>query len=269
MNSSWKSDINIQSLSFQMNPSEQGKIYFASDFHLGAPDEKSSTEREKKLCRWLDSISKDATEIYLLGDLFDFWFEYKDVVPKGNVRFLGKLAELSDAGIAITLFKGNHDMWSFGYFQKELGVRLISNELITEMGGKRFFLHHGDGLGPGDNSYKILKKIFRNKLCIALFGFLHPAIGTGIASYFSRRSRINTGANDKQFLGEENEFIIQYCKDRLKSEHFDYFICGHRHLPISLPLSTNSTYVNLGEWISDFNYAVFDGTNLELKVFKG
>lgn len=243
-------------------------IYFASDFHLGVPDFESSLKREKLICRWLDSIKFDASEIYLVGDVFDFWFEYKYVVPKGFTRLFGKIAELTDAGIKITMFKGNHDMWTFGYWEKELGVDLISNELCIERNGKKFFIHHGDGLGPGDSSYKVIKKIFRNKLCILLFGFLHPYIGVGLAKYLSGKSRISNGHNDKLYLGDDKEFIPLFCKEKLKSEHFDYFICGHRHYPIKIDLGGGSTYINLGEWINDFTYADFDGTHIELKKFE-
>lgn len=243
-------------------------IYFASDFHLGVPDFETSLEREKKICRWLESIRSQASEIYLLGDVFDFWFEYRDVVPKGNTRLLGLLANMSDEGIRITFFKGNHDMWTFGYLEKELGIKVISDELLIERAGKKFYLHHGDGLGPGDNGYKIIKKIFRSKLSILLFGFLHPYLGAGLAKYLSRKSRISKGDNDKIYLGDDKEFIPQFCKETLKSRHFDYFICGHRHLPLDIRLNENSRYINLGEWVNDYTYAVFDGTNLELKTFE-
>lgn len=242
-------------------------IYFASDFHLGVPDHASSIQREKKICLWLESIREKASEIYLVGDIFDFWFEYKDVVPKGYVRLLGKLAELSDQGIKINFFKGNHDMWTFGYWEQELNAKVVSNELAIERNGIKIFLHHGDGLGPGDRTYKLIKKIFRNPLCIKLFGFLHPRIGIGLAKYLSGKSRISNGHNDKVYLGDDKEFIPAFCKQKLNEEHFNYFICGHRHYPITLKLSENSTYINLGEWINDFTYAEFDGTKIELKKF--
>lgn len=244
------------------------KIYFASDFHLGVPDETSSLIREKLVCQWLEQIRHDAEEIYLVGDVFDFWFEYKYVVPKGFTRLLGKLAELCDSGIKITFFKGNHDMWTFGYLEKEVGMKVISNELETELMGRKVYIHHGDGLGPGDIGYKIIKKIFRSKLSIFLFGILHPWFGVGLARYLSRKSRISNGNSDKTYLGDEKEFIISHCKDILKQQHFDFFICGHRHYPLDIRLSDTSRYINLGEWVNDFTYAVFDGTNLELKPFK-
>lgn len=247
---------------------EKKHIYFASDFHLGVPGFEASLKRERRICEWLDSIRHNASEIYLLGDVFDFWFEYRDVVPKGFTRLLGKIAEMSDQGIKFTFFKGNHDMWTFGYLEQELGVKMVSDELVIERNGKKFFLHHGDGLGPGDTGYKIIKKIFRNRISIWLFGFLHPYLGAGLAKYLSRRSRISKGDNDKKYLGDDKEFIPLFCKETLKTTHYDYFICGHRHLPIDLRLSENSRYINLGEWVSDYTYAVFDGTELELKSFK-
>ncbi len=225
-------------------------------------------QREKRICQWLDMAKENAAEIYLMGDLFDFWFEYKHVVPKGFTRFLGKIAELSDSGIAITIFKGNHDMWTFGYLEKELGVKIVSNELIIERNGKSFFLHHGDGLGPGDKGYKWLRKFFRSRFAIWLFGFIHPYFGAGFAKYLSKKSRINSGDKDKQYLGDDKEFLVLFCKETLKTQHYDYFIMGHRHLPITVQLNEKSKYINLGEWVNDYTYAVFDGNELTLKSFK-
>ncbi|MEY3678067.1 MAG: hypothetical protein RI924_208 [Bacteroidota bacterium] len=239
------------------------KIYFASDFHLGVPNHASSREREDRVVAWLDSIKKNAAEVYLLGDIFDFWFEYASVVPKGFVRLQGKIAELTDAGIKVTLFKGNHDMWMFTYFQQELGVELVSDELVLERGGKKFFLHHGDGLGSGDAKYKLLKKIFRSRLCQWLFARLHPNFGIGLANYWSRSSRISSSKKE-EFVSEDKEWLVQYCKEVLQTKHYDYFIFGHRHLPLDIQLNANSRYVNLGEWMNYFSYAVFDGENLQL-----
>ena len=243
------------------------KLYFASDFHLGAGGYDDSREREARLVRWLDSIKTDASELFLMGDVFDFWFEYRTVVPKGYIRFIGKLAELADAGIKIYLFKGNHDMWMFGYFEKELGATIITNELVIERGGKKFFLHHGDGLGPGDDSYKILKKVFRSKFCQWLFERLHPNLGVGIANYWSGKSRL-AGLNNKQRLHEERSWLVDYSRELIKTTHYDYLIFGHRHYPMEMKLTDNSIYVNLGEWINYNSYAVFDGTELKLERFE-
>lgn len=246
---------------------ERNKLYFASDFHLGAPDHASSRVREDCIVRWLNSIKTDASEIYLMGDIFDFWFEYSTVIPKGFIRLQGKLAELSDSGIKITLFHGNHDMWMFDYFKQELGASIISNELIIERSGKKFYLHHGDGLGPGDSNYKFLKKFFRSKACQWLFARLHPNLGMGMAQVWSGHSRISR-ASDDEYFGDENEWLAIYSKELLKKEHFDYLIFGHRHLPIDLLINIGSRYVNLGEWTNFNSYAVFDGTDLELKFFE-
>jgi len=206
------------------------KIYFLSDFHLGTPDAESSLAREKKIVDFLNSIRHDAAMIFIVGDMFDFWFEYRKVVPKGFVRLLGKLAELSDAGISISFFVGNHDMWMRTYFQEELGIPVYFEPKTYELMGKKFLVGHGDGLGPGDYGYKLLKKLFRNPLAQWLFGILPPSIGLGIANYYSRRSRAATGAEDDRFLGEENEWLLMYCKEVLQKEHFDFFVFGHRHL---------------------------------------
>lgn len=245
----------------------QKKIFFASDFHLGAPDAASSLVREKKIIRWLDSIKDEADEIYLLGDVFDFWFEYKRSIPKGFVRLQGKIAELTDAGIKIHWFIGNHDMWIFDYIPAELGVRLHKKELIKIFGDKKFYIGHGDGLGPGDRGYKFIKKIFRNRFCQWLFARLHPNFGIGLASFFSRKSRAATGQKDETFYGDK-EMLTVYSKEILKNEHFDYFIFGHRHFPMEIDLQENSKYINLGDWINHFTYAVYDGNELQLLKFE-
>jgi UDP-2,3-diacylglucosamine hydrolase len=248
---------------------QRSKIYFASDFHLGLPGEENNHSREIQIVKWLDQISEDASEIYLLGDVFDFWHEYKTVVPKGFVRLLGKLAELSDQGIKITLFKGNHDMWSFGYLEKEIGAQLISDELIIERNGKKFYLHHGDGLGPGDYSYKFIKRVFRNPISKWLFARLHPNFGVGLARFLSNRSRKANFRSDKAYKGDDKEFLTLFAKSELQKTHYNYFIFGHRHLPLDIDLGNNSRYINLGEWVTHFTYAVFDGNELQLKTYTG
>lgn len=244
------------------------KIYFLSDFHLGAPNYQQSLIREKKIVAFLETIRKDAAEIFIVGDMFDFWYEYKKVVPKGYVRLLGKLAEITDSGIPVHFFIGNHDMWMSGYFEKELNIKVYYEPATFEWNGKRFFIGHGDGLGPGDHGYKFIKSIFRNKLCQWLFGQLHPTIGIGLANYFSRRSRLKTGTADEHFLGEDNEWLIIFSREVLAKEHFDYFIFGHRHYPIDYKLNEQSHYINLGDWIRTFTYATFDGNTVELKEWK-
>jgi len=240
------------------------KIYFLSDFHLGTPTAEASRQREKKIIAFLDSIKNDAAQIFIVGDMFDFWFEYRTVVPKGFVRILGKLAELSDQGIQLHFFVGNHDMWIRDYFQKELSMLVYFEPALFEFNGKKILVGHGDGQGPGDHGYKFLKKIFRNPVCQWLFGILPPAIGMGIANYFSQKSRQADHGVDETFLGEEKEWLIIYCKEMLQQQHVDYFIFGHRHLPIDFSLGTNSKYLNLGDWMKYDTYAVFDGQTASL-----
>ena len=252
-----------------MQASPDKKIYFLSDFHLGAPDYDSSLKREKLIVQFLDEIKYKASEIFLVGDMFDFWYEYRRVVPKGYVRLLGKLAEISDMGIPMHFFVGNHDMWMKDYFLKELNIPVYFEPKEFERNGKKFFIGHGDGLGPGDHGYKRLKKVFRNPACQWLFGVLPPYVGMGLANYMSRRSRAQTGASEEVFLGEDKEWLIIFCNDRLNAKFFDYFIFGHRHLPIDYRLKDNSRYINLGDWIRYFTYGEFDGNNIVLKSFTG
>ena len=241
------------------------KVYFLSDFHLGVPDHASSLVREKKIVAFLERAKADAATIFIVGDLFDFWFEYRKVVPKGYVRILGKLAELTDLGIPVHFFVGNHDMWMSGYFEQELNIPVYHESRVFEFNGKKFLVGHGDGLGPGDHGYKAIKKVFRNPLSKFLFGLIPPFFGISLADYFSKSSRASTGESDEKFLGEENEWLILYCREKLKEDAYDYFVFGHRHLPIDFQLNEKSRYINLGDWIKYDSYAVFDGTALHLK----
>ena len=242
------------------------KIYFASDLHLGVPNREKSLVREKLFVQWLDEIKNDAEAIYLVGDIFDFWFEYKKAVPKGYVRLLGKLAEISDSGIPIHIFTGNHDMWLFDYLEDEINAHIYREPIEISIKGKRFFISHGDGLGPGDNGYKLIKKIFKNKLCQWLFERIHPNLGISIAQYWSKKSRIANGEKDESYHGEK-EWLTQFCKEKMKTIEVDYFIFGHRHLPLEVDLGNNTIYINLGEWVNYNSYAVFDGKRLELKRY--
>lgn len=244
------------------------KIYFASDFHLGTPTHAQSREREDRIVRWLERIRQDAGAIYLLGDIFDFWFEYRSVIPKGFIRLQGKLAEISDSGIPLYLFTGNHDMWMFDYFKQELGVEIYREPIIREIAGKQFYIGHGDGLGPGDRRYKILKRFFNSPLCQWLFARLHPNLGFGIASRWSRSS---LAANDQKevFLGPDKEWLVVYAREVLEKTPIDYFIFGHRHLPLDIELAPGVRYVNTGDWLHYNSYAVFDGTDLKLEYYQG
>lgn len=243
------------------------KIYFASDFHLGVPTFGQSLEREKRVCRWLDSIKGDAAEIYLVGDIFDFWYEYRYTVPKGQVRLLGKIAEITDSGIPVHFFVGNHDLWMKDYFTQELNVSIHHHPITRTYNGKVFYIGHGDALGPGDKGYKFLRKIFASRLCQWLFSRLHPNLAFYIARRSSKRSRVITGDSDEKFLGAENEWLYLFSRDYLKTHQVDYFIFGHRHLPLDLDVEGKARYINLGEWIQYNTYAVFDGEKLELRKF--
>jgi UDP-2,3-diacylglucosamine hydrolase len=241
------------------------KIYFLSDFHLGAPDHAASLVRERRIVNFLQRIRADASEIFIVGDLFDFWYEYRTVVPKGYVRILGKMAEIADSGTPIHFFTGNHDMWMSGYFEAELGIPVHHEPKIFEFNGKRLLIGHGDGLGPGDHGYKFLKKIFRNRWCQGLFGILPPFVGVGLAGWLSRRSRAVTGGDDSRFLGPDNEWLITYCREILQTQPIDYFVFGHRHLPIDCLLNPKgSRYINLGDWIRYNTYAILDGAEMSL-----
>jgi len=252
-----------------LNTIPAGKnVYFASDMHFGAPNRQESLKREAIFIRWLEHIRPDATAIFLLGDIFDFWFEYKHVVPKGYVRLLGKLAELSDLGIKIYIFTGNHDMWMFDYFPKELSIPIYHDPVSIKINDKQFFIGHGDGLGPGDRYYKFLKSLFRNKFCQWLFARLHPNFGIGLANYWSKKSRSNNFENNNTYL-EEKEWLVLFSKSTETQTHHDYYVFGHRHFPLEVDINNNSRYFNLGEWIENFTYGVFDGAHFQLNEFNG
>jgi len=245
------------------------KIYFASDQHFGIPDLQQSRIREEKFIRWLDIIKKDAQVLFLMGDLFDFWHEWKYVVPKGYIRVLGKIAELKDSGIEIYFFVGNHDLWMKNYFEEELGIPVYFEKRYYEINGKNFLLAHGDGLGPGDKGYKRMKKVFTNPFAQWAFRWLHPDIAMRIANYMSQKNKLISGDEDKEFLGEDKEFLIQYSKEKLKTEDIHYFVFGHRHLPLVFDLEKGAKYINLGDWIVYFTYGVYDGNSFEVKKFEG
>ncbi len=244
------------------------KIYFASDFHLGVPNAAQSLVREKKLVQWLSDIEKDAQHIFLVGDIFDFWFEYKTVVPRGFTRLLGKLASLTDRGIQVHYFTGNHDMWTFGYLEKETGVTLYRNPIEVRIQNKLFYVGHGDGLGPGDHGYKLIKKVFASPVSQWLFARLHPNFGIGLANFWSGKSRAANGPVDEVFMGEDKEWLIIYCKEVLQKKHYDYFIFGHRHLLLDVALGEKSRYINLGDWFKNPHFAVFNGEAFQLNPLK-
>jgi len=245
------------------------KIYFASDFHLGVPDHATSLAREKKIVAWLDSLQSDIHSLYLLGDIFDFWFEYRHTIPKGFVRLQGKLAEMRDQGIPVFFFTGNHDMWMFDYFKKEMGITIYRDPLELSIGNHKLLIGHGDGLGPGDTTYKVLKKFFNSSFCQWLFRWIHPNLGMALAHYWSRKSRISNLKREEKFQGEEHEFLLTWCREQEKMNHHDYYIFGHRHLALDLKVGEGSRYLNLGEWVHFSPFAVYDGQTLTLKSFEG
>jgi len=245
-----------------------GNLYFASDFHLGVPNAAESLIRERKLVKWLESIAPLADEVFLVGDVFDFWFEYKYVIPKGYTRLFGCLANMADSGVKIHFFKGNHDMWMFGYFEQEFGATIHSNEYTFKRNGKSFFVHHGDGLGSGDASYKLLKKVFRSVACQRSFAFLHPSLGMGLANYLSSKSRLAQMKFENEAIDIEKEWLVNYCRDLIKQSPYDYLIFGHRHLALDIMLNEQSRYINLGDWFKFYTYAEFNGTDIALLTFE-
>ncbi|MBX2815379.1 MAG: UDP-2,3-diacylglucosamine diphosphatase [Saprospiraceae bacterium] len=244
------------------------RAYFASDFHLGADGVVTSRERELQICRWLDQIAGDVTHLFLVGDIFDFWYEYRSVVPRGHTRILGTLARLADDGVELHLFTGNHDLWMKGYLVDELGAKLHSQPYRLQLADKQFEIGHGDGLGPGDHGYKRLKRLFSSPIAQWMFSRLHPNLAFAMARFWSKKSRLNAPYKDR-FTGKEGEWLVQYCEDSLSQRHTDYFVFGHRHIPIHCPLSAeDSTYINLGDWLRYNSYALFDGLELSIRFFE-
>jgi len=243
------------------------KIYFASDLHLGFPDHAASLEREKRFINWLDDITKDAEALYLVGDIFDFWFEYKQVVPKGYVRLLGKLAELRDKGLPIYSFSGNHDQWMFGYFEEELNIPVYHHPKEITINNKLFHIAHGDGLGPGDNGYKFIRYLFHSKIGRWLFARVHPNLGVWLGQKWSKNNGLLNARESESYQGENKEWLINYSKKVLEKKPVDYFIFGHRHIAVDVPVSDKSRVIYLGDWISFDSYAVFDGNDVALKFY--
>lgn len=249
---------------FQLPPEK--KLFFASDLHLGEPDYKTTREREKKIITWLDTFEDQAAGFFFLGDVFDFWFEYRHVVPKGFTRLLGKLASITDRGIPVYFFTGNHDMWLSDYLPHELNIAVFKKPQSFKVNGVSFQIGHGDGLGPGEIPYKILKWIFANPVCQWLFKWIHPNWGFILANFWSRDSRIRNGLA-QPFVNPEGERIYQYCQKMEIQQHHDFYIFGHRHLPLELPINDGSKYFNIGEWITECTYGVYDGNSFSLRSF--
>lgn len=244
------------------------KLYFASDFHLGAPTYQLSREREDRVVQWMESIRPDVHTLFLMGDIFDFWFEYQHAIPKGFARLQGKLAEFTDSGIPVVFFTGNHDMWMFDYFTTEFNIPVYRDLLVLEVQNRKLLIGHGDGLGPGDYSYKFLKKVFRNRACQWLFARLHPNAGIGIAKFWSKNSRISNSKKEEDAYMGDKEYLLQYCRKIEEGQHYDYYVFGHRHLPLNVEINERSRYINLGEWVTQNTYAVYDGVTMEIKTYE-
>lgn len=243
-------------------------VYFVSDHHFGLDVQISSVQREELFVKWLDFVKEDADTIFILGDMFDFWYEYKQAVPKGFTRVLGKLAELTDAGISIHFFVGNHDMWMLDYFPKELNIPIYFKPTEFQINQHKFLLGHGDGLGPGDKKYKFLKKIFTNPVAQFLYRWIHPDIGLKMAKYLSQKNKLISGEYDQVFYGKDKEWLYLYAQNYLQKKHVDYFVFGHRHLPLELKINPNSTYYNTGDWLIHFSYIKFDGMLMTPSIFE-
>jgi UDP-2,3-diacylglucosamine hydrolase len=241
-------------------------IYFVSDLHLGAPALKNNRERELLFIDWLQSIRNDASMIFLMGDFFDFWFEYKKVVPKGYIRSLGALAELCDSGIPVHFFTGNHDIWAFDYLKDEVGMVVHRDTVYMDLLGKRFFLSHGDDLGKKDFGYQLIKNFFHNPLAQWAFAKIHPDLSFRFAYYWSKRSRLSYKNGDKVFKKIEAEEQYQFAKSVELKDHFDYYVFGHRHIAANEPLSENSRLIILGDWIRKFTFGVFDGKDFKIET---
>jgi UDP-2,3-diacylglucosamine hydrolase len=241
--------------------------YFASDFHLGTTGKTSSQERERLIVKWLEESAPEMKGLYLVGDVWDYWFEYGQVIPKGTSRLLGCLGKLRDAGIPVHFFTGNHDMWMFRYLTDEFDIPIYRGPVVHEIDGKKFYIGHGDGLGPGDHGYKFIKKVFAHPVSRWMFARIHPNTGLRMMRYWSGTSRNHTQIDEK-FMGPEKEWLVQHSLDVLKTQPIDYFIFGHRHLPIDYQLGVNDArYINLGDWLVYNSYAVFDGRELSLRYY--
>lgn len=249
-------DINIPKLQ------EGKKIYFASDFHLGAPNTTSSIAREKRIVNWLKTIATDAQAVILVGDLFDFWFEYKHAVPKGHIRFLGQLAAMSDTGINIIIFVGNHDLWLKDYLKEQIGATIIHQAQSFQIGSKKFYIAHGDGLNPKDHKFRIIKKIFTNPFCQWLFGWLHPNIGIGLANAWSGSSR------EKKMGIHDDTHLVVHSRTKEASNHHDYYVYGDCHVARRESISETAEYYNLGDWITNDSFACYDGQSMELCFYQ-
>lgn len=244
-------------------------IYFISDAHLGSLAIEHGRTQERRLVRFLDDIKHKASAVYMLGDMFDFWFEYRHAVPKGYTRFLGKLSELTDMGVEVHYFTGNHDIWMYGYLEQECGVTIHTKPTTTEIYGKLFYLAHGDGLGDNDRKFMLIRSVFHNKTCQRLFSMLHPRWGIGFGLEWAKHSRLKRkDGKEPPYMGEDKEELVLYTKEYMKTHSdIDFFIYGHRHIELDLMLSRKTRMMILGDWITQFTYAVFDGEHLFMEDY--
>lgn len=244
-------------------------VYFLSDAHLGSLAIEHGRTHERRLVRFLDSIKDKADAIYLLGDMFDFWDEFKYVVPKGYTRFLGKISELTDKGVEVHFFTGNHDLWTYGYLEQECGMIVHKKPLTTEIMGKVFFLAHGDGLGDPDRKYQLLRRIFHSRTCQKLLNFIHPRWSMALGLNWAKHSRLKRAdGKEVPYLGEDKEYLVQYTKEYMKSHtDIDFFLYGHRHIELDLMLSHKTRMMILGDWVWQFTYAVWDGEHMFMEQY--
>lgn len=255
---------------FQQQQTCMKNVYFLSDAHLGSLAIPHRRMHERRLVNFLDSIKHKASAVYLLGDMFDFWHEYKTVVPKGYTRFLGKISELTDLGVEVHYFIGNHDLWMTDYLQIECGVTLHRSSNVVEIQGKLFYLAHGDGLGSTDRKFKFLRSMFHNRLCQRLFASVHPRWGVAFGREWARRSRLKrVDGKEPEYMGENKEELIIFAKDYLRTHpDINFFIFGHRHIELDLMLARETRLLILGDWISQFSYIVYDGEHLFMEDFE-
>ena len=244
-------------------------IYIISDAHLGSWAIPHQRMQERRLVRFLDDIKHKAYAVYLLGDMFDFWYEWKYAVPKGYTRFLGKISELTDMGVEVHYFTGNHDIWMYGYLEEECGVIMHHQALTTDIMGKTFFMAHGDGLGDPDRKFKFISRMFHNKVCQRLFSTLHPRWSMWFGLTWAKHSRMKRAdGKEEPYKGEDREFLIQYTKEYMKTHpDIDYYIYGHRHIELDMMLSRKSRMMIIGDWIWQFTYVVFDGEHIFLEQY--
>lgn len=245
---------------------QRTRTYFLSDLHLGASYLDRPHERERMVADFLSGIKDDAARLYLVGDILDYWFEYRTVVPRGYVRFFGALADLADAGVRITWLIGNHDIWMFDYLRDELGIEVIDGPVVTEIDGRRFFICHGDGLGRLPLPFRFIRSMFRNRFCQRLYAAIHPRWTVGFAHRWSAGNRDYDPARPPVFDGPMRCNVEDWARNYV-ADHpdTDFIVLGHHHVMVDERVGDRCRLVILGDWIYNFSYAVFDGKNFSLR----